>query len=129
MKSTQDLIEEEFLRLRNQGQIEAFILFNEEGIPMAEVGDFTSYNKDTITALSVLFHQAAELIADFEANTTINEASIRTTNNFRIVSRPFQIKDGHLVLIAILPQNVSYRKVTNKAVRRIQELMNSSSDI
>ncbi len=56
MKSTQDLIEEEFLRLKSQGKIEVLILFNEEGIPMAEVGDFTHYSKDTITALSVLFH-------------------------------------------------------------------------
>ncbi len=117
MKSTQDLIEEEFLRLKSQGKIEVLILFNEEGIPMAEVGDFTHYI-DTITALSVLFHQSAELLADFETDATINETLIRTTNKFCIVSRPFHINEGQVVLIAIVPQNVSYRKVTNKAVRK-----------
>lgn len=126
MKSTQDLIEEEFLRLKEQGQIEALILFNEEGIPMAEVGDFMHYSKDTMTALSVLFHQSVELLADFETGTTINETLIRTTNKFCIVSRPFQVNEGHLMLMAIVPQNVSYRKVTNKAVRKIQQFMNTS---
>lgn len=125
MKSTQNLIEEEFLRLRKQGKIEALILFNDEGIPMAEVGDFTHYSKDTMTALSVLFHQSVELLADFETGATINETLIRTTNRFSIVSRPFQVNDGALMLMAIVPQNVSYRKVTNKAVRKIQQLMNT----
>lgn len=127
MKSTQDLIEEEFLRLRHQGQIEAFILFNEEGIPMAEIGDFNHYSRDTITALSVWFHQFAELLADFETDTSINETTIRTTNNFRIVSRPVQINDGQLVLVAIVPLHVSYRKVTNKAIQKIQTFMNSQA--
>jgi hypothetical protein len=36
MKAVQDHIEEELLRLCRQGQFEALLLFDEEGIPMAE---------------------------------------------------------------------------------------------
>jgi predicted regulator of Ras-like GTPase activity (Roadblock/LC7/MglB family) len=123
MKSTQDLIEEEFLRLSQQGNVEALILLNDEGIPMAEVGQFTHYNKDAIAALSVVLLQSSELIADFHSDTVVNETSIRTTNKFRIVSRPFQVEDARMMLVAIVPVSASYRNITNKAVQKIRQLM------
>ena len=127
MKSTQDLIEEELLRLCAKGGFEAFMLFNEEGIPMATVGQPTHYDEDAIAALSVVLRQFAELLEDFHVDTIVNETSIRTTNKYRIVSRPFQVEeiDIKLILIAIVPQNLSYRKITNKAIQTVQHIMNN----
>lgn len=123
MKSTQDLIEEELLRLCQQGKIEAFFLFNEEGIPMAEVGQSTHYSHDVLTALAIVFHQTLELIQDFQPDVPIDETSIRTANAFRIVSRPVPLEDMFLILTAIVPHQHSYRKSMNCAVRTICQLM------
>ncbi len=123
MKSTQDLIEEELLRLCSQGGFEALMLCNGEGIPMATVGQPVHYNQDALAALSALIWQSAELIEDFHEDTVVNETFIRTTNKYRIVSRPIRIDDTSFVLIAIVPHNRSYRKITNEAVRTIQKLM------
>lgn len=125
MKSTQDLIEEALLRLCQQGKFEAFLLFNDEGIPMAEVGQCIHYNKDALTALSVIFQQSMEVLEDFQADVLLNENSIRTNNKFRIVSRPVQIEGLTLILVAIVPQHLTYRKITNKAVQTVQTLMNN----
>ena len=123
MKSTQDLIEKELLRLCVQGNFEAFMLFNDEGLPMAGVEQSTHYSKDVIAALSVALQQPVELLEDFHVDVTVHETSIRTTDKFRIVSRPFQVEGSRLILMAIVPQNGSYRKITNEAIRKIQELM------
>jgi predicted regulator of Ras-like GTPase activity (Roadblock/LC7/MglB family) len=123
MKSTQDLIEEELLRLCSQGGFEASMLFNGEGIPMATVGQSTHYNKDALAALSALIWQSAEVIEDFHEDTVVNETSIQTTNKYRIVSRPIRLDDANFILVAIVPHKRAYRKITNKAVQTIQNLM------
>ena len=123
MKAVQDQIEEELLRLCRQGKFEALLLFNEEGIPMAEAGECIHYNKDTLTALSVIFHQAVELFEDFEFEAPLNENSFRTSNKFRIVCRPIRLDDLKLILIAILPHQFAYRKITNAAIQHIRLVM------
>ncbi len=123
MKATQDLIEEELLRLCQQGQFEALLLFNDEGIPMAEVGQCMHYSRDTLTALSVVFAQAVELVNDFQGDAPLNENSIRTNNKFRIVSRPLLVNELLLTLMAIVPAQLPYRKITNTAIRKIRHIM------
>lgn len=123
MEAVQDLIEVELSRLCQQGKFEALLLFNEEGIPMAEAGECLHYNKDTLTALSVVFHQAVELFEDFEFEAPLNENSFRTSNKFRIVCRPIPLDDFTLILIAILPHQLSYRKITNAAIQHIRHVM------
>ena len=122
MKSTQNLIEEELLRLCQEGNIEAFFLFNEEGIPMAGVNSSAHLNADGIAALSVILHQSAELTEEFQENALVDEVSLRITNKHRIVSRPFLVDDIKLILIAVVPQHVPYRRITTTAVRRVQQL-------
>jgi len=123
MKSTQELIEAELLELCQEGRVEAFLVLNDEGIPLAEVGDFEHYNKDAVAALSVLLNQSATLLADFHEGLTTNEASLRTSNDYRIVSRPFHVEDVQFMLVAILPQQCAYRHITTQAVQKIQALM------
>jgi predicted regulator of Ras-like GTPase activity (Roadblock/LC7/MglB family) len=122
MKSTQDLIEDELLRLCEQGNFEAFLLFNAEGIPMASVDLSEHYDADGIAALSVVLSQSAELTEEFNADAIVDEISLRTANKFRIVSRPFQVDDIKLILVAIVPQNLPYRKITTAAVQKVQQL-------
>ncbi|MCP4398708.1 MAG: hypothetical protein GY801_15595 [bacterium] len=123
MKSVQDLIEEKLLRLCRQGKFEALLLFNNEGIPMAEAGECVHYSKDTLTALSVVFHQAVEVFEDFEFDAPLNENSFRSSNKFRIVCRPIRIDELKLILIAILPHQSAYRKMTNEAIKHIRLIM------
>ncbi len=122
MKSTQDLIEDELLRLCREGHFEAFMLFNAEGIPMAGVTLSEHYNKDGIAALSSVLSQSAEITEEFNVDTIVDEISLRTVNNFRIVSRPFQVDNTKLILVAIVPRNLPYRKITTAAVQKLQQL-------
>ena len=122
MKSTQDLIEEELLNLCQQGKFEAFLLFSAEGIPMAGV-DFTDkFNADGLAALSVVLNQSVELTEEFQENTLVDEVSLRISSSLRIVSRPFLVEDMKMILLAIVPNRQSYRRITTNAIHRIQEL-------
>lgn len=125
MKSTQDRIEKALLRLCRAGQFEALLLFNQEGMPMAEAGQCTHYTHDVLTALSIVFHQTIELMNDFQHSTPVDETSMRTANKFRIVSRPVHVADATFILVAIAPQHLAYRKLTNQAVQIIRDLMSS----
>lgn len=122
MKSTQDLIEEELLRLCQEEHFEACLLFNAEGVPMAGVDISAHYNADGIAALSVLLQQSADLTKEFNPDISVDEISLRLTDKYRIVSRPFQVDDLNLMLVAIVPQNAAYRKITTDVVQRMQQL-------
>lgn len=122
MKSTQALIEDELLRFCEEGHFEALMLFNNEGIPMVGVDLFEHYNKDGIAALSAVLSQSAELTEEFHADTTVDEVSLRTANKVRIVSRPFQVENTRLILVAIVPKDLPYRKITSAAVQKLQQL-------
>jgi hypothetical protein len=121
MKATQDLIEEELLHLCHEGSFEAFMLFNDEGIPMAHVGFSDHYTPDAIAALSVILMQSAALTEEFTTDDSVDEISLRTLNKFRIVSRPFHVDDIRLILVAIVPQHLPYRKITTAAVQKVQQ--------
>lgn len=122
MKSTQDLIEEELLRLCQDGELEACFLFNAEGIPMAGVDLSEHLNADGIAALSVALNQSVELTEEFQENVVVDEVSLRLTNRDRIISRPFLVDDIKLILVAVVPQHLPYRRITTTAVRRVQQL-------
>jgi len=122
MRATQDLIEEELLRLCQQGHFEAFMLFNEEGVPMAGVELSEHYNKDGIAALSALLSRSVELTEEFNVDAVVDEITLRTVNNFRIVSRSFQVDAARLILVAIVPNHRPYRKITTAAVQKVQQL-------
>jgi hypothetical protein len=123
MRSPQDLIEDELLGLCEKGNFEAVMLFNDEGIPMAEVGFLTHYNEDGLAALSVILSQSAALTEEFTSDAVVDEISLRTGNKFRIVSRPFQVNEIKLILVAIVPQHLPYRKITTAAVQKVQQLL------
>ncbi len=123
MKSTQDLLEDELLRFCKEGRFEALLLFNNEGLPMVEVNSLQQYNEDGIAALSAVLSQSAELTEEFNANTIVDEVSLRTANQVRIVSRPFQVHNIKLVLIAIVPKDRPYRKITNTAIQKVRQLI------
>ncbi len=125
MRAPQDLIEEDLLRLCSQGGFESLMLFNDEGIPMAAAGEHLHYHHEAMGALSAILRQGAELIEDFHDDTVVNETAIRTSNKYRIISRPFFVDQSKFMLIAIIPQKASYRQITNKAIKTIQTLMSS----
>lgn len=122
MKSTQDLIEEELLDLCQQGKFEAFLLFSTEGIPMAGVGFSDQFNADGLAALSVVLNQSVELTEEFQENAHVDEVSLRISSKHRIVSRPFNVDDVKMVLVAIVPHRLPYRRITTTAINRIQQL-------
>lgn len=122
MQSTQDLIEKELLRLCQEGHFEAFLLFDNEGIPMAGVNLSEHYHQDGIAALSALLIRSAELTEEFNADAVIDEITLRTVNNFRIVGRTFLAHETRLMLVAIVPQHYSYRQITTEAVRKVRQL-------
>lgn len=122
MKSTQDLIEEELLRLCREGKFEACLLFNIEGILMAGVNLSEHVNADGIAALSVVLNQSIELTEEFQEHATVDEVSLRMANKHRIISRPFLVDDVKLILVAVVPQRLPYRRITTIAVRRVQQL-------
>jgi predicted regulator of Ras-like GTPase activity (Roadblock/LC7/MglB family) len=122
MKSTQDLIEEELLVLCQQGKFEAFLLFSTEGIPMAGVDFSDRFNADGLAALSVVLNQSVELTEEFQENTIVDEVSLRISSKHRIVSRPFNVDDVKMVLVAIVPHRLPYRRITTTAINRIQQI-------
>ena len=90
---------------------------------MAGVGFPTHYQEDGLAALSVILSQSAAMTEEFSADANVDEISLRTGNKFRIVSRPFQIDDLKLILVAIVPQHLPYRKITTAAVQKVQQLL------
>jgi hypothetical protein len=122
MKSTQDLIEEELMALCQQGKFDAFFVFSAEGIPMAGVDFSARFDADALGALSVVLSQSVELTEEFQEDAIVDEVSLRISSRQRIVSRPFLVDDIKMILMAIVPHRLAYRRITTTAIQRVRKL-------
>lgn len=89
---------------------------------MAGVDFSEHFDADGIAALSVVLNQSVELTSEFNEGAVVDEVSLRITDKHRIVTRPFQIDDFKFILVAIVPRDLPYRRITTTAVQKVQQL-------
>jgi hypothetical protein len=102
-----------------EGGYDAALLSDSDGLTLAavEAGAFS----DVMAAIASILQDAARQARQRLEMAHVNELSLVDDDRFRLVCRFFETDDGRpLNLALIVPPDQAYRRITNRAIRRIQ---------
>ncbi len=110
------------LREMNQkGSFQVSVLTDREGFPLAWASG-NGENPETQAAVVALAQKTAGQVSSHLGMAVMDEISMRDESGSHLVCRPFTINGRELILaVLMVDKRRPYRKLTNQAVRAIQQ--------
>ena len=112
--SRQTKVEAILQKMVDAGAFEFAIVASREGLPLAMVGNPDS---DVVAAVVAPMKDLAE-----RAQTGVTEITTRNATGSVIVNRFFTLGEDFLLLSVQVPKGKAYRRLMNKAIRRIKQV-------
>jgi predicted regulator of Ras-like GTPase activity (Roadblock/LC7/MglB family) len=113
---------DEILHLVNEArEFEAVVLASTDGLLIATVP--TDYDSEVTAALVALLRKVSSDAQQQLGMAEVDEVTIRSRDRVRLVCRYFVVGEQGLILVAIVPPEHYYRRVTNRAIKRIRQLL------
>lgn len=103
------------------GRFEAVVLASAGGLPIASAP--AGYDGDVTAAIVALLRKVSSDAQQLLGMAEVEEVTIRSRDRVRLVCRQINIDKESLILVAIVPPGRFYRRVTNRAIRQIRELL------
>jgi len=107
--------------MRERGEFQVSVLTSTEGLPIVTVPP--DYDSDLASAMVALLQRVSNDAQGQLGMSEVDEVTIRDKDHTRLVCRRFVVGRDELILVAIVPPDRSYRRVTNRAIRQIKELL------
>lgn len=107
--------------MNQEGGFDRSVLATSEGLPIASYP--MQPDHELASAMIAMFQQAGVETQDRLDLAAVDEVTIRTEDHVRLVCRRIQSGDDWICLCALVPAGSFYRRATNRAVRRINELI------
>jgi len=112
----------EILREMNTtGKFQVSVLTSVEGLPIATVP--ADYDSDLTAAMVALLQRVSNDAQSRLKMAEVDEVTIRDRDHIRLVCRYLVIGRERLILAAMVPPGRPYRRVTNRAIRQIEQLL------
>ena len=106
---------------QKDGNLEAVVLTDGEGLPMASVTR-NGTDGETTAAVAALARRVAMRVEERIGMDAIDENHFRDKEGRLLVCRLFQAGGQNLILIVLADQKRAYRRVTNRLIREVQKL-------
>lgn len=113
--------EEVLEQMTQNGDFTAAVLASDEGLPLASVPE--PYDSDAAAAIVAMLQSVSREARDQLSMSEVDELTISDHDRIRLVCRYLEVNGEVLILAAMVPPNVYYRRVTNRAIRRIKHLL------
>ncbi|MCJ7567517.1 MAG: roadblock/LC7 domain-containing protein [Anaerolineales bacterium] len=114
-------LEEVLEQMTDNGDFKAIVLASDEGLPLAAVP--SPYDSDTTAAMVALLQRVSREARDQLDMAKVDEVTISDCERIRLVCRYLEVDGDLLILAVMVPPNAYYRRVTNRAVRRIKDIL------
>ena len=105
----------------DRGRFEAAVLSAEDGLPIVAVE--STLDEDALGGLNALFAEVTERALAILGWSEIEEVSLVGRRRTRLVIRRFQAGGRPHFLIVVLAASMTWRRATNKAMRRLARLI------
>ncbi|MFO8035122.1 MAG: roadblock/LC7 domain-containing protein [Anaerolineales bacterium] len=105
-------------QMNEEGGFQQSVLVTGEGLPIAAAPD--PVKGESVGALVALLHQVSRDIQTQLDLRGVNEVTILDDDRIRLVCRGIACQGDTLILAALVPPDQYYRRVTNRAIRRIR---------
>ena len=116
----QSSFEKILIQMNADGRFVASVLTSQDGLPVASAPTPSPYDADTVAAM-------VAMIRDFILQTQtrldladVNEVSMVVGDRSRLICRYFVVNQQPFVLAVLAPPHTTYRRLTSRAVREIQ---------
>jgi len=107
--------------MNQEGGFSRSVLATSEGLPIASTPG--TPDSELASVMVAMLQQAASEIRNQFQLSPIDELTIRTNNNLHLICRMIKIDSDLMILGVIVPPGQLYRRVTNKAINRIREVL------
>ena len=108
-------------RAQKDGDMEAVVLTDGEGLPMASVTR-NGTDGETTAAVAALARRVAMRVEECIGMEAIDESHFRDKEGRLLVCRLFEAEGQNLILIVLVDQKRAYRRVTNRLIKQVQTL-------
>jgi predicted regulator of Ras-like GTPase activity (Roadblock/LC7/MglB family) len=112
-----DILEE----MNQAGGFDRSVLATSEGLPIASSPQ--SPDSELASAMIALLQQVSAETQDHLGMEPVDEVVIRTRDRVHLVCRTINSGSDWLSLCAVVPPGRLYRRVTNRAVRKIRQVI------
>lgn len=109
--------------MNQEGGFERSVLATSEGLPIASYP--MQPDHELASAMIALLQQVGEETQDNLNLASVDEVTIRTEDRMHLVCRRIQSGTDWICLCALVPAGAYYRRATNRAVRRISQLIDN----
>lgn len=107
--------------MNDVGDFEISVLTSDEGLPIATAPP--DHDSELAAAMVALLQKVSNDAQSQIGMALVDEVTIRDQNRFRLVCRRIVVGQEELILSAIVPPDHYYRRVTNRAIKRIRQLL------
>lgn len=103
------------------GRFEAVILASQDGLLIAT--EPADYSSEVTAATVALLRKVSSETREQLRMAALDEVTIRSSDRVRLVCRYLTVGEQGLILVALVPPDRYYRRVTNRAIRQIRKLL------
>ena len=109
--------------MNETGQFEAAVLTSAEGLPIITIP--TNYDSHVAAAIVAMLRKISDRAENQLGMAEVDEVTIYGRDRVRLVCRYIPSGDGEnkLILAVMVAPGQSYRRVTNRAIRQIRQLL------
>jgi predicted regulator of Ras-like GTPase activity (Roadblock/LC7/MglB family) len=107
--------------MNKAGGFHSAVLTSSDGFPIAAAP--VDRDSETMAAIVALFRGVSTQVQEQLNLAAIDEFTVRDGDYFRVVCRQLAVQQDALILAAIVPPGRPYRRVTNRAIKHIQQLL------
>jgi len=104
--------------MNDEGHFKASVLVSAEGLPVSAVS--SPFDTQMIAAMVTLVRNTVEQARENIGLDEVDEVSVVQADKMRLICRYFIAGQEELVLAAIAPPYHTYRRLTNRAIRRVR---------
>jgi predicted regulator of Ras-like GTPase activity (Roadblock/LC7/MglB family) len=117
LSSFSDILEE----MNQEGGFDRSVLATSEGLPIASCP--MQPDHELASAMIAMLQQVGVETQDNLNLAAVDEVTIRTEDRMHLVCRRIQSGSDWICLCALVPAGSYYRRATNRAVRRITQIL------
>lgn len=110
-------------RMNREGGFNRSVLATSEGLPIASAP--VQPDHELASAMIAMLQQVGVETQDHLNLAPVDEVTIRTEDRERLVCRTIPTGKDWICLCALVPPGHYYRRATNRAVRRIHEMLDA----
>jgi hypothetical protein len=106
------------------GNYEAAFLFSSEGLPLVQAQTRTDVDQAGMVEISLMLKQIHRIINSIADINGLKEVVVEGMNKRKVILRFFMILDQLSILAVMVAPRRTYRNLTNRLVKLVQQTMN-----